>query len=232
MPIHRRDFMKLFGVSLASLYLTRCVPPITPMPTCYEPTMAPVVTPPMTGATSRDRLRLYWLRFDELAQRSPEDTENSLGQEWIAGHRLALNELIANGELALPAADLVQEAYEAAVYHVWRSNAPITCYEAVMLDYAPSSAGVLVEQSQVLDQIAAEGTIDPATLAKAQAALEHDLSFYALSEAEVQTLYDQLLKDSQETGQPIPSFEALSLELTPEAREATQFIVDLLTDRS
>lgn len=235
MPIHRRTFMKLLGVSVASLYLTRCrlkttqpTPGPDDFPGCYEPAAPPEIdTPEPTNVPARERLRLYWLRFDELAQNSREDTDGKLRDELTNGHFAVLDELVASEEISGPVANLVQEAYEAAVYHVWRSNVPITCYKTVAVDYAPSSAAVLVEQSQVLNQIAQEGTIDPDTLAKARAALEHDLAFYALSEEEVQALYDQL---SSETGQ-YPSFDELSLELTPEAREATQFIINLLTNK-
>jgi hypothetical protein len=231
MPLNRRDFMKVLGVSLASLYLTRCRSPFAPTTTCYAPLPPPTVTSLPTASSARERLRLYWLRFGDLAQASPEDTENKLGGELVAGHLAELDELVANGEISALVADLVQEAYDAAVYHVWRSNAPITCYEPMIVDYTPSSASVLVEQSQVLNRLAAEGTIDPDTLAKAQAALEHDLSYYALTDEEIQELYGQLLRDNQEMGQRIPSFEELTLELTPEAQEATQFIIALLTGK-
>ncbi len=230
MPLHRRDFMKLFGVSVASLFLTRCQMSLVP-PGCYAPLPPPTVTSLPTAASARERLRLFWLRFGELAQHSPTDTETKLGGELVAGHLAELDVLVANGEISAPVADLVQEAYEAAVYHVWRSNVNITCYEPMIVDYAPSSANVLVEQAQVLNQLAAEGTIEPATLAKAQTALEHDLSYYDLTDAEVEALYGRLLSDNQQTGQPIPSFEELSLELTPEAKEATQFMVALLTGK-
>jgi len=173
------------------------------------------------------------LRFGELAHKTNvgENAENALGQQMLADHRAALDELVASGEISASVADLVQESYEAALYHVWRSNAPITCYAPTMVDYAPSSADVLVKQSEVLNQIAAQGTIDPLTLAGAQAALEHDMAFYDLSDAEVQTLYERLIKESQEGSQPIPSFEALQLELTPDARDAARFILDLLTGK-
>ncbi len=232
MSLHRRDFMKLFGISIASLYLNRSCIPSTPTVTCYTP--APIVTPtlpPTTAASARGRLRLYWLRFGELAEKSREDTENKLGNELITGHRAELDELVANGEISASAADLVQEAYAAAVFHVWRSSAPITCYLTSGPVYSPTSANVLVEQAAVLSQIAEQGTIDPDTLAKAQTALERDMSFYALTDEEVQALYERLRKENEQTGQPLPPFEELSLELTPEAQEATQFIVDLLTSK-
>jgi hypothetical protein len=237
MPIHRRDFMKLLGVSVASLFLARCrsqpaePTEYPPTITCYEPTSPPVVVATPTIPSTRERLRLYWLRFPELEENSWEDTENKLGQELISGHRAALDELVANGEISAPVADLVQEAYDAAVYHVWRSNTSITCYEPVIVDYAPSSASVLVQQSEVLNQIAEEGTIDPDTLAKAQAALEHDLAFYALTDEEVQALYAQLREDINPAEEDLPAFEDLALDLTPEAREAAQFIIDLLTGK-
>jgi hypothetical protein len=231
MPIHRRDFMKVLGVSVASLYLTRCRSPFVQQPTCYMVGPLPTATPPVTGATSaREHLRMYWLRFEELTRRSREDTENKFGQELTTGHRATLDELVASGEISAPVADLVHEAYGAAVFHVWRSNAPITCYIIGAPQYAASSADVLVAQSQALNQIAAEGTIDPVTLAKAKSALEHDLSFYALTDEEVQALYDQFRAD-RDPEQPFPSFEELSLELTPEAQAATQFIIDLLTGK-
>ncbi len=230
MPIRRRNFMKLLGVSVASLFLSRCrLQMAEPTPTCYAP-IAPTETHlPTTAPSTREHLRLYWLRFGELAENSRKDTENKFGQELITGHRAILDELVASQEVSAPVADLVHEAYTAAVYHVWRSNAPITCYKPVMVNYAPTSAAILLEQSQVLNQIAESGTVDPTTLTKAQSALEHDMAFYALSDEEVQALYNQLIRDNQGTGQTIPSFETLSLELTPEAKEATEFIIDLLT---
>ncbi len=238
MPLHRRDFMKLLGVSVASLYLTRCQaqtaePTEAPydQPTCYEPpppTYTP--TPVPTVSSARQRLRLYWLRFGELAENSQKDTENKLGSELLSGHRAALDELVSSGEISAPVADLVQEAYSAAVFHVWRSSAPMTCYIAIP-PYQVESASILTEQAAVLDQIAAQGTVDPATLAKAQSALEHDLAFYALTDEELQALRDQIHKANMEKDQPLPSFEELSLELSPEVKEATQFIIDLLTSK-
>ncbi|KAF0106349.1 MAG: hypothetical protein FD146_2615 [Anaerolineaceae bacterium] len=227
MPISRRDFMKLFGIGVASMLMTRCrvFPPVA---TCYAP-----MPPTPEVLTPRDRLRQYWISFGELAQRTQEtgNTENTFGRQLVADHRLALDELVASGELSAPVAALIQEAYDAAVYHVWRSNVPMTCYEPMMVDYAPVSASVLVQQSDILDDFSGQGTIDPETLAKAQAAIEHDMAFFALSDADVQALYAQILKASQEQGQPIPSFEDLQLEVTADAKAAAQFIIDLLTGK-
>jgi len=144
--------------------------------------------------SARERLRRSWYGFDELAKQAAKETENKLGLRMTAAHRAALDELVASGELALDVASLVQQAYEAAVYHVWRSNAPITCYLPAFVDYQPSSASVLVEQSEILEELARQGSVDPDTLAKARAALEHDMAFYALSDAQTPALYERLMQ--------------------------------------
>jgi hypothetical protein len=195
-------------------------------------------TPPLATLDARGRLRLCWLRFDELARKT-QSGENQGGDSWddrlgdgmIADHRAALDDLVAAGELSPSVADLVQEAYAAAVYHVWRSNAPITCYEPMFVDYAPASADTLVRQSEILTGLADQGTIDPQTLAQARAGLEHDLAYCSLSEEEVQALLARIMTDYQGNGGSIPSFGDLPLEPTPDARAAAEFILDLLAEK-
>jgi len=231
MSISRRDFMKLVGVSVASLALTHC----TFIPAgCYAP--LPASPYPTEPSTPKDRLRRCWLSFGELAQATIEEsnlgsTENTFGQQLVAEQRAALDELVAAGELTPSVADLVQEAYDAAVYHVWRSNVPMTCYEPMIVDYAPVSAEVLVQQSSALGEIADESSIDPETLAKAQTALEHDMAFYALTDEEVNTLYNRIVTEWQSQGQSAPSFADVDLEITPDAEAAAQFIISLLTNQ-
>jgi hypothetical protein len=241
MPMPRRNFMQLLGVSLGSMLLARCQQTGTPEPTfvtCYEvvmPTPTPGTPTPRSFA-ARERLRLCWLRFDELAQETrtaaesgdPDWQDYSLPTRMESDHDLALKELIATGEITLPIADLIQEAYSAAVYHIWRSNVPMTCYEPMMIDYAPAGAASLLQQSDVLAEIVDGATIAPETLAKAQTALEHDLAYYALTDAEVQALYDRLLEEYRESGTLIPSFEDVALTLTPDVKAAAQFLLDVL----
>ncbi len=240
MGTSRREFMKLFGASVAALLLTRCrwdskTEPTEILPVCY--TAAPLVlTPSSTPSSARGRLRRCWLSFGELARRTAGEsntasTENAFGRQLIQEHRSALDELVAAGGLTAAVADLVQEAFEAAVYHVWRSNAMITCYEPVIVDYAPASAEVLVRQSEILGQLAGQGTVDAQALDKARAAIQHDMAFYALTDEEVQALYARILKEQQDASQPVPSFEAVTLDATPDARAAARFIVDLLADK-
>jgi hypothetical protein len=254
MSISRRDFMKLVGISVASLTLTRCR--FAPFATCYAP-MPPSPYPTVPPA-AKDRLRLCWLSFDELAQATIEEsnqvvtpaiatipitvvegaqatgvpkttTENAFGQQLIARHRQALDEIVAAGELTPAVADLIQEAYEAAVYHVWRSNVPITCYAPVIVNYAPISAETLVRQSEVVSELASQGNVNPQILNNAQAAIEHDMAFYALTDAEVNSLYDHLIAELQSQQQAVPPFESVDLEVTPDAKAAARFIIKLLT---
>jgi|GEM_PF-879491 len=254
MNISRRDFMKLVGVSVASLALTRCR--FAPFATCY----APMPPTPTVLPSAMERLRLCWLSFGELAQATVDEfkqvlppsiesipqtviegveptaapktnPENAFGQQLIARHRQALDEIVTAGELTRPVADLVQEAYDAAVYHVWRSNAPITCYAPVIVNYAPVSADTLVRQSELVNELASQGNINPQTLANAQAAIQHDMAFYALTDAEVSSLYDRLIAESQSQAQAVPSFENVELEASPDARAAARFIINLLTSQ-
>ncbi len=228
MSISRRNFMKLVGVSVSSLLLTRCRFIFQPM--CYTP----VPPSPTTPSSAREALRSCWFRFDELAtaaiQESKDgDYDNTFGQQLLAEHRTALDALVTEGAITVEVADLVHEAYAAAVFHVWRSNIPVTCYEPVMVNYAPASAGILVKQAEVFEQIADAGGIDPETLERARTALEHDMAFYALSDEEVGDLYERLIAEWQSQQQAPPAFEDIELEITPDAQAAARFIIELLT---
>jgi hypothetical protein len=264
-PLTRREFMKTFGVSLASLIIAGCrlsqlppqstsvpqnplstsVPPKTPtlkptqtqelveVQTCYI--VVTVVKPTAITLSPRNRLRACWLSFNELAAKTQsgknsttEDAfDNPFGAQLTADHRRALDELVAADELEPATADLVQEAYDAAVYHVWRSNVPITCYAPMMVDYAPTCAAQLVQQSAILAEMATKGDLNPDTVAIVQKTIQHDLAFEALSREEVDALYEKLLKEYPQYSD-IPSFDQVELEVTPEMEAAAKFIVELL----
>ena len=242
MPVLRRNFMKLFGISLGSLLLARCQRTTASEPTivtCYQPTKAltPEGTASPESASLRTRLRLCWLRFGELAEEtagggnSETGEEDPLGKQMTADHRAALDGLAASGAITTPVADLIQEAYEAAVYHVWRSNAPITCYRMSFVNYAPAGAKSLVRQAEALGRIAEGTPVAPETLDKIRTALEHDMAFYALTDDDVQALYDQLRTEYHDPGETIPSFEEVELALTPDAKAAADFLLDVLRER-
>jgi hypothetical protein len=252
MPLSRREFMKTFGVGLASFILASCqsnrqkpaevektpTDPVPPMIGCYEPTMViPTHTPIFISSLApRERLRACWLSFTELAARTKSGENDFMegsetgpfGAQLAADHRLALDELEAAGELQPAVADLVQEAYEAAVYHVWRSNAPITCYRMMEPNYAPTSAAQLVQQSALLAEMAAKGDLNADTVAMAQKAIQHDLAFESLSDDEVIALYKKLYNEHQQNKTEIPTFEQVELEATPEVEAAAKFLAELL----
>jgi hypothetical protein len=188
---------------------------------------------PTESSDPRACLRKYWLSFGELVEKTQQasaqgSSEDTFGQQLLAGHRAELDRLVADGTLTQPVSDLVQDAYGAAVYHVWRSNAPMTCYEPMMINYAPTSAQILVQQSAALDQLAAQGTVDPQTLEKARIALEHDLAFQALTQDEVNQLYARIVEEWQAQNQGMPAFEDLDLEISPDCKAAAQFIIEVL----
>lgn len=118
----------------------------------------------------------------------------------------------------------MQTAFDAAAYHVWRSNAPITCYEAVMIDYVPASSNQLLKQAEFLAQ---GGDLDPNTVALAQRAIARDVAFLNLSGGEVDALYEKLRKAAGDS-YDFPSFGEIELDVSPEAAQAAQFLVELL----
>jgi hypothetical protein len=245
MSLSRRDFMKAFGAGVAALFLARCKSDPLPSgtaglkhaapvgPSCYEASAPPASdrpTPLPDSMPARARLRSYWLSFPDLAHWSAQEWQNGdggnpSGEHLIADHRRALDQVVAAGGLAGPVADLVQEAYAAAVFHIWRSSIPATCYVTAGAIYGPESAAVLVEQARILAELPGQAAIDPQTLARARLALEHDMAYYALSEADLLDLLSSLTAN----GQPYPAFDELDLEPTPDTQAAARFIQVLLT---
>ena len=210
----RREFIQRMGIALASLMAIRCK------------------LPAGAGDSPRDRLRDAWQRLGELGEEIQKAKRLEEGEEardrLLEDHQAALEELKANGDLGEQIAEQVQVAFDAAVYHVWRSNAPITCYEAVMIDYRPTSSGQLVTQAKLLAEASLlDQDLDPDTVAMAQAAIARDVAFLNLPSAEITRLYEKLRK-AAEKGAGIPSFDDLELDIPPEAAQAADFLVKLL----
>ena len=207
----RREFIKSVGIAAASLVLLRCN------------------SLSSQDSSPRGRLRSVWSQLDWLALQSKDDWEQGekARQELAAQHRAALDELVGAGELSSEVADEVHAAFDAAAYHIYRSNAPITCYEPVIVDYAPTSSDQLTQQAELLTQMAEKGELDPATVSKARAAIERDIAFLSLSPEERQALYDQLIQAANQ-GAVVPPFDQLELEITPQAAEAARFLLELL----
>ncbi len=216
MHVSRREFIERTGLALASLMMTRCT------------SVLRGDDPPTATPSARDRLRRCWLQFDRLTlemQQDPRQGEETM-HRLQTDHRAALDELVAAGALTFDVSQQVDMAFNAAVYHIWRSYAA-TCYEAVLLDYRPTSRGQLIQQAELLDEIAATGSLDQGVVARAQAVVERDIAFLSLSDGETEALYDALIKASDDT-YDFPPFEDLDLEISPEAAEAARFLTELL----
>ena len=214
MEMTRRVFLKRIGIALASLLATRCS------------------LVGGKGLTSRDRVRDCWLRFDWLAEETRDWDSEQRGQraldKLIRDHRVALDELVAAGELDAAVAEHVQAAFDAAAQHVWRANAPITCYKETMINYRPASSDQLTQQAAILAEMADDANLDAQTVAQAQSAIERDITFLNLSNDEVQDLYREVEKLVQ--AGIAPPFDEVELQVTPEAVRAAQFLVALLLE--
>jgi hypothetical protein len=206
----RREFIKSVGVALAGLVLARCA------------------QWPQGDTSARGRLRDCWLRFDWLAEETRKGGDGNdyegAREQLVREHSTALDELVNTGELTRAVADEIATGFGAATYHVWRSNAPITCYEPMMIDYQPTSAAQLVQQAELLEELARDGSLDPNTLATAQETIARDIAFLSLSGSAQQALYDKILAG----GYPYPDFSALPLDIAPEEAEAARYVVELL----
>jgi hypothetical protein len=228
-------------------------PDFDPMITCYEAVELTLTPPPPDQLTrqadiltatatssglnpeatrqalvaiARERLQAAWQQLNELAEETRADFESGEQKrdELAAAHRAALDDLVVRGELTEAVAGQVQAAFEAAAYHVWRANAPITCYEPVLIDYKPVSSDRLVEQARLL---AERDDLDPQVVSQAQAAIAKEVAFLNMSPEEVDTLYEQILS-AQQSGQPLPDFEDVDLDIAPQDLQAAQFLVKLL----
>jgi len=209
----RRDFIKSVGIAVASVVMVRCIP-------FGDKDDSP-----------RSRLRHCWLRLDWLAQQAMGDYErgDKAREKLAADHRAALDDLVAAGEMNANVADELNTAFGAATTHVLFINAPITCYEPMLVDYTPASSGQLGQQAGLLAEMAESGDLDPAIVAQAQAAIERDIAFLNLSDAETQALYDELIAAASGT-YDFPSLDELDLEISPETAEAARFLVELLSE--
>ena len=210
----RREFIQHIGIAIASLVAANAA--CTPFAGGG-------------GSSPRERLLSCWHRFDWLARQAQGDFERGdrARRDLAAEHRAALDELVAAGELEAEVTDELESAFDAAADHVLWSNAPITCYKPAMPDYTPTSAGRLVQQAEILEGLADDATVDQDVVAQAQAAIERNIAFLALTDEEWQAMYDELAQAAGDS-YDFPAFDDLELEITPEAAEAARFLVELL----
>jgi hypothetical protein len=210
MQLTRREFMRGLGVALASVLMTRCTV--------------------LTGAKDEwDQVREAWNGLDTVARDAKSLERGEKTRDWlIADHQIALDKLVQSGKLDAAAAEDMQMAFQGAAQHVWRANAPITCYKPAPYPmYGVESASNLAEQADILAEMAGRSNIDPATVAQAQAAIERDMAFLALSPDAEQSLMDALRGKVGQGGQ-WPTLAELDLDVQPETLAAVRTLVDVL----
>jgi hypothetical protein len=246
MTLSRREFNKALGAALAAFILARCKPirtaptaentPTPPSAPTPQPTSAPAPTAapsPSPTPTPRELIRDCWLKLDELAKIAPDlDEGQKFKTHLISEHLLALSSLERAGQIKPEISELVQEAYQITAQHVWRSRAPITCYEIVKIEGAPpdytiSSVDHLQQQALILTTLQNLDQVTPDTLEKAQAAIEHDMAYYALVEQGEKVLNAALMGNATVSGD-FPGYEDLELPVTADVIEAARFLVELL----
>jgi hypothetical protein len=227
----RREFIRRFGVALASLLATRCTASdqtirYTPTPLAVDLTRVPIEIMQQARDRPSERVREVWLALESLAAQTKEDSKRGeTAQQALAGeHRSALDDLVRSGALTEGAADHVQVAFEEAAEHVWMMAVPVTCYKEVILDYRPVSREDLIAQAEVLAQTQ---DLDPDTVTVAQAAIAQDMTFLELSPDEARSLHDGIIQGTG-PGTPFPPLEDVELDVPPEAVEAAQFLVHVL----
>jgi hypothetical protein len=195
----RREFIRRVGIALGSLMAMRCV-------SCYAPAEMTLISSTASSGTDPnwDALRSCWLDLDNPTLRSFED--NDFSRDLRQRHDEAFTALVASGELDAAVAAEIDAAFEEAIAHIQRQQA--TCYITLPPEFTPRDD--LVQQAELLETLAAEGDIDPQTVAQAQAALERDIAWLARFHA----------------GETPDGLEGI--EVTPEAAEAARVLVELL----
>jgi hypothetical protein len=213
----RRAFLTSLGVTFVGILLARC----TPSDLLGTPT-------PSGEAGDWARLRQAWLSLRDLAQdardiEKGEATRDRLCRE----HRAALDRLVERGSLNATVANDIDIAYGGAAYHIWRSNAPITCYlPAEGPQFVTRSNVRLATQSALLEEMAAKSQIEPATVDLARAAIERDMAFLSLSREDQQAIGDRAQREYRE--RPYPELDAIGLTVPPDCVQAAEVLVELL----
>jgi len=196
----RRDFIESIGIAVASLVMAGCIP---------------------SGGqddSPQGRLRSCWLRLDWLARQAREDYERGeqARDELVANHRAALDDLVAAGEVDAAVADQVQVAFDEAAFHAWRSNAPMTCYMALPVEYGGRDD--LLQQAELLRKTASG--LDPAVVEEVQAAIARDIALF------------EAAAGPEAGAKLIEQFETGEIKASPEAVEAARILVELLLGRT
>lgn len=197
----RREFIRGVGIAIASLVMAQC--------TSFSG----------KGSSPQDRVRNCWSRLDWLAQQALDYEHYEAGEkardELVADHRVALDDIVAAGELDAAVADQMQVAFSEAAFHAWRDNAPMTCYIALPIEYGPRSD--LLRQAELLESVS---DLDPAVVEEVRAAIARDIAFFEFT-AGPESGYELL--EQLETGE---------IEASAEAIEAARTLVSLILEEA
>lgn len=209
MKCSRREFLEGLGIILSSIVLSRCKPP--------------------AKKDAWDRVRDAWYGLDQLAKDAVDlERGQKTRDRLIAEHLAALDSLVQAGLVGAGEADDIHVAFQAAAQHVWRANAPITCYiPAPYPQYRIMSASDLAQQADILADMAARSAIDPATVAQAQASIQRDMAVLLLTSEDEQALIETLRQTAGDSAS-FPSLEELQLDISPGAVAAATLLVDIL----
>jgi hypothetical protein len=193
----------------------------------------PGVAQQVLAATCRDCLRACWWALEQLAEQPQESKEQSqraldMRDALIAEHRAALDALVTAGALTSSVADHVHEAYAAATGHIFRANSLRTCYEPEYGTFRRASSEQLTQQAAILAEMEEGSDLDPRVVLRIRTAIERDVAYLTLSEAEVQTLQEEILKRA-EAGTKT-SLDDIELEIAENEIAATDFLIELLLD--
>jgi hypothetical protein len=236
----RREFIKTFGAALAAALSAGLLPGCTPTVTCYA--VGPVTPGPSASPTPHPawmELRQAWLdvaRSKTLAE----------VREYRAIHSDTLGALVIAGALDAKVAAEMQRAFvEATNYYNGTGAMLPTCYTATAPPrpteigcYVPPTPTscytspefgrlqwALSQQIRVLAEMDDKSKLDPATLTRAQTALEQDIAVFTLIAAcEGLPPGEHLATEDRLVSQ----FQAAALEAPPEALEAARILVVLL----
>jgi len=219
----RRSFIKRFGVTLGSLIVSGSLPGCGPRKGKMETDRSSNTRP--LSAPEWGQLRQCWLDLRDLdvpeilgnniieAMRQHTNVRALARDSLAKDHRAVLEALIEKGHLEEPIARQMQTAFEEAASQVISSAG--SCYA-----FPPFERKVredLMQRTVALNKTSAD--LDPATVAKAQAAIAQDLTFFAtLNEGH----YDYSLLDKD--------FTARHLTASPEALEAARLLTRLLAE--
>jgi len=210
MQWNRRKFLEGLGIALASVVLSRC-------------------RPPAAQKDDWDRVRDAWYGLDRLAQEAKDlDRGQKTRDQLVADHLAALDNLVRAGLIGAAQAEDIHVAFQAAAQHVWRANAPITCYvPAPYPQYRIMGASDLAHQADILAEMAQRSAIDPATVALAQTSIQRDMAILSLTDEDEKALIEALRQSAGESGQ-YPPLQELQLDIPPEAVDAASLLVDIL----